>query len=85
MAQKYIKVKPIEAVQYSDKTMEEFENFVDQNVLVRKEGELYIHTMEGDMLVKKGSFVIKGAHGEFYACDEEIFMETYRPYDQETK
>jgi len=36
-----------------------------------------IHTLEGDMIVSKGDYIIKGVHGEFYPCKPDIFMETY--------
>ena len=38
---------------------------------------LTIHTLEGDMNVSLGSYIIKGVRGEFYPCDGEIFNETY--------
>lgn len=36
-----------------------------------------IKTMEGDMAIKNGSYIIRGVQGEVYACDEDIFHETY--------
>ncbi len=39
--------------------------------------ELYIVTLEGEMHVSKGDYVIKGVQGEFYPCKPEIFNETY--------
>ena len=36
-----------------------------------------IHTLEGDMEVGRGDFVIKGVKGEFYPCKPDIFAETY--------
>lgn len=38
---------------------------------------LLILTLEGNMLAKIGDWVICDEHGEFYACDREIFEETY--------
>lgn len=38
-----------------------------------------IDTMEGTMSAYPGAVVIKGVRGEFYACDGEIFEETYEP------
>lgn len=37
----------------------------------------YIHTLEGQMLVREGDYVIQGVHGEFYPCKPEIFKATY--------
>ena len=44
-------------------------------------GLLMIRTLEGDMRVPLGSWVIRGVQGEFYACDEVIFHETYERAD----
>ncbi|WP_409186687.1 DUF6011 domain-containing protein [Amycolatopsis sp. VS8301801F10] len=40
-----------------------------------------IHTLEGDMAVNPGDWVIRGVHGEFYPCKPDIFAETYEPAD----
>ena len=36
-----------------------------------------IITMEGNMEVRPGSYVIRGVQGEFYPCDPDIFEATY--------
>lgn len=36
-----------------------------------------IHTLEGDMLAKKGDYVITGVAGEQYPCKPDIFHKTY--------
>lgn len=36
-----------------------------------------IHTLEGDHRATIGDYIIKGVHGEFYPCKEDIFHETY--------
>ena len=36
-----------------------------------------IPTLEGDHIVSKGDFVIKGVKGEFYGCKPDIFKMTY--------
>lgn len=36
-----------------------------------------IHTLEGDMNVSNGDYIIRGVDGEFYPCKEEIFNKTY--------
>jgi len=38
---------------------------------------VFIHTLEGEMAVSPGDWVIKGVKGEFYPCKPEIFKETY--------
>lgn len=41
------------------------------------EYSLIIHTLEGDHRAIIGDYIIKGVHGEFYPCKEDIFKETY--------
>ena len=38
---------------------------------------LYCKTLEGDMKISHGDFIIKGVNGEFYPCKPEIFEKTY--------
>lgn len=40
-------------------------------------GELMIRTLEGDMRVAVGDWVIRGVQGEFYPCKPDIFLATY--------
>lgn len=39
--------------------------------------ELYVNTLEGRMHVSYGDYLIRGIKGELYACNSEIFNETY--------
>ena len=41
--------------------------------------EYEIETLEGNYLVSKGDFIIKGVAGEFYPCKPHIFYKTYEP------
>lgn len=45
----------------------------------RDAGELYIKTLEGEMHVSVGDYVIQGVKGELYPCKPDIFEETYQP------
>lgn len=40
-------------------------------------GNLMIRTLEGDMKVSQGDYIIKGVKGEFYPCKPDIFEQTY--------
>lgn len=40
-------------------------------------GMLMIRTLEGDMSVALGDWVIRGVSGEFYPCKPDIFTATY--------
>lgn len=42
-----------------------------------EDNTLLIGTLEGNMTVRKGDYIIKGVKGEFYPCREDIFLETY--------
>ena len=77
----------IEAVQFDGLNPTEIKDFVGENCEV----EIYdnkvtppianitIHTLEGDMEVSNGDYVIKGVKGEFYPCKPDIFEQTYEP------
>lgn len=83
MVQKFRK-KPVvvEALKYEGKINKELCDFVGDDLkLVDDEVNLsitpYIHTLEGDMKVSEGDYIIKGVHGEFYPCKPDIFEKTY--------
>ena len=46
-------------------------------------GSFMIRTLEGDMRVEYGDWVIRGVAGEFYPCKPDIFNKTYKLYIQE--
>lgn len=77
MAQFRKKPVVIEAVQYlSD---EATYNAIIEMGCPRIEKLAYwaIPTLEGDMKVSHGDYVIKGVKGEFYPCKADIFEMTY--------
>lgn len=39
--------------------------------------ELFIKTLEGDMLCEVGCYIIQGVEGEIYPCRSDIFDKTY--------
>lgn len=41
--------------------------------------ELYVKTLEGEMKVSVGDYIIKGVKGELYPCKPDIFEATYDP------
>lgn len=44
--------------------------------------DLYmIHTLEGDLKVSSGDWIITGIKGEKYPCKPDIFEATYEPVD----
>ena len=87
----------IEAVQFTGDNEHEIAKFMGvpitglqmsvDNVL-RTDGDykenthIYIHTLEGTMIVNCGDFIIRGVKGEFYPCKPDIFNETYEGVDE---
>lgn len=77
MVKKYIKHPiPIEAIRWTGFNEKELKEFVGDN-FISKDDNVFIRTLEGDMLVEIGSYVIKGVEGEFYPCRGDIFKKTY--------
>ena len=71
----------IEAVQW-DGTKKAWDEIMAMGRVPWQPGEIgsdtfSIETLEGDHLVRKGDFVIRGVAGEFYPCKPDIFEETY--------
>ena len=55
---------------------------VDEDVsffkhFIKRKDEVYIKTLEGEMHVSRGDFVIQGVAGEYYPCKPNIFYKTY--------
>lgn len=48
-------------------------------VVENRRNELYIKTLEGEMHVADGDWVIQGIKGELYPCKPDIFDATYEP------
>ena len=66
----------IEAIQWTGKNLSEINDFMGETV-ENKGTTLVIHTLEGDMEVSIGDYIIKGVNGEFYPCKPDIFAKTY--------
>lgn len=81
----------IEAIQWNGRNLDEIKEFVGKNLIISKEyvssilnpfsyePRIYIEikTLEGNMLVREGDYIIKGVQGEFYPCKQDIFEKTY--------
>ena len=85
--QKFVK-KPvvIEALQYDGANITEIETFVGEKLPIIMasdvDTQLVIPTLEGDMQVSKGDYVIKGIKGEFYPCKPDIFKQSYNMVEE---
>lgn len=79
----------IEAIQWNGKNLEYIETFANGAVSHYIEDSAWqvgkgiphcivtIHTLEGDMRVEDGDYIIRGVNGEFYPCKPDIFAKTY--------
>ena len=80
--QKFVK-KPVvvEAIQYNGINITEIESFLVSKLPTVwssvEDTQLIIPTLEGDMKVSKGDYIIKGIKGEFYPCKPDVFKSTY--------
>ena len=43
------------------------------------DGNLILETIDGDMVVNIGDYIVKGLKGEFYPCKSDVFEKTYEP------
>jgi len=73
----------IEFIKYNGANSEKIKAFVGRSLLIQQEHyasdrlELFIQTLEGEMRVNEGDYVIEGVNGEFYPCKPDIFEKTY--------
>jgi hypothetical protein len=81
----------IEAVQWLKQGdhlhVECYKGYYDEHDSCKKCGYLYkdhgwIKTLEGDLFVCPGDWVITGVHGEHYPCKSDIFEKTYEEVDE---
>lgn len=90
-----IRKKPVEveAAQWTGLNLSEIQDFARDYVSIEiydagyKAGvtspvaKVTIHTLEGDMIISKGDYIIKDIKGEFYPCKPDIFKMTYERID----
>lgn len=67
----------VEAVRWNGNNHKEVIDFAENKIWFDELGNIWIVTLEGDMVAKKGDYIIKGVQGEFYPCKPDIFVETY--------
>lgn len=79
MTKKYVK-NPIviEAFRLSDNVWPVwFTEAMDNGEVVVIDGIVKISTLEGDMIVGEGDYIIQGVEGEIYPCKPDIFEKSY--------
>lgn len=76
---KYMKLPTIvEAIQYTGENLEACKKFCPNLDSANTGTSVYIHTLEGTMECSLFDFIVKGIHGEFYPCKEEIFLKLHK-------
>ena len=72
----------VEAVRWDGNNHKEVIDFAENKIWFDELGNIWIATLEGDMVAKKGDYIIKGVQGEFYPCKPDIFAETYEKTEE---
>lgn len=67
----------IEAVQFNGNNVDEVLEFAKDSFKNPLTKDIIIFTLEGNMIVSVGDYVIKGVNGEFYPCKPDIFVKTH--------
>jgi hypothetical protein len=67
----------IDVIQFDGYNNRECVLFIGEDNYDNKLNYLNINTLEGNMRVSKGDYIIKGVKGEFYPCKQDIFEMTY--------
>ena len=66
----------IEAIRFT--TVEALKKaFPDIFVYKKYKKKVVIQTLEGEMVISKGDYIIKGIKGEYYPCKPDVFEESY--------
>jgi hypothetical protein len=84
MIQKYTK-KPvtIEAIQWTEENLPAIKEWLGEILVSEARYSSPIHwiysikTLEGNMKITEGDYIIRGVKGEFYPCKPDIFYATY--------
>ena len=74
----------IEAIKYDGTNENQIIEWATPHVF-RRYDKLAVVTLEGDMLVTVGDYIIKGVKGEFYPCKADIFDLTYEGIENENE
>jgi hypothetical protein len=76
---------PVSALQWTGDNLEEIKAFcTDSNgdsKYFTNNNDLWILTREGQLMAKVFDYIMKGIEGEFYPCDEYIFLKSYDEFN----
>lgn len=84
--------KPIEVevIQFTDENIDKILEWGEGKIVPNVPPMFFtdylgIETLEGTMRANYGDYIIKGVHGEFYPCRQDIFHETYELLGEDTQ
>lgn len=60
-------------------------NFVGVANFLTEGNDYYIKTLEGNMRISVGDYIIRGVNGEFYPCKPDIFEKTYEKVEEDAE
>lgn len=70
----------VDAIQWKGDNFEEVKEFAGELVVYDEETHmLQTRLLDGDLSVEVGKYLIKGVDGQFYPCNEEVFLASYEP------
>lgn len=71
----------IEAMEWDGNIVSLTKVMLDANISTIEQdflsGDVIIPTLEGNMCLRKGDWLVKGTQGELYPCKPDIFKEIY--------
>lgn len=73
------KTKPceIEAIQWTGKNEKEILDFLKHKYYISFDGDLYLVTLENEMKVNFGDYIIKDLRGDFYPYKPDVFVKMF--------
>ena len=83
---KYIKRPiPIIAIQWTGYNFDQIANFMsDNHPILNAQNEIIVSTLEGEMRVPIGSYIICDVTGkDFYPCQKDVFEKSYIPLHED--
>ena len=71
----------IKAVQYDGDNLEEIREWLGSNLKTSEHHDPVIVTLEGNMMIGQGDYIVQGTKGEFYPVKPDIFDQIYELED----
>lgn len=71
------KPTPITAIQFKKSNLFDCFKFCNKITLDKKDLKYYIDTPDGLKQIEYGDYIIKEISGEYYPCNQNIFLKSY--------